>query len=436
MRRKITDNLLLWRNKLDRKPLLIDGARQVGKTYVISAFGRGNYDNVIYVNFETHLSIAADFDNDITPEYIINCLEVFYKQKILPGKTLIFFDEIQSCERALTSLKYFYEAASEYHIIAAGSLLGVAINRDKFSFPVGKVDRLHLYPMDFEEFLWAQESQLLAEKIRGCYISNEPLPDMLHQQALTLYKNYLIVGGMPAVINAYNIYHRLLDSADVQTLIVNSYIADMAKYAAPAQTTKIMSAFQSIPVQLAKENRKFQYKVIQKGGSSSMFGPSIDWLCAAGLVIKCHKVIQGKIPLAAYQDLSSFKLYMGDVGLLVLKSGMPAHNILTPIEINNTFFGAIAENYVACQLAVNGAHFYYWDSAYTAEIDFVIQDEDQVIPIEVKAGVHIRSRSLSVYREKYSPSYVIRVSAKNFGFENNIKSVPLYAVFCIKGKKE
>ncbi|MFH0763954.1 MAG: AAA family ATPase [Candidatus Omnitrophota bacterium] len=431
MKRKITIKLSEWKDSSRRQPLLVYGARQVGKTYVINEFGRNNYENVVYVNFETNLTVAADFSNDISPEHIINCLEIFYKQKIVPGKTLIFFDEIQSCERALTSLKYFCETAPEYHIIAAGSLLGVAFNRDKGSFPVGKVDMLHLYPLDLEEFLWAAGRETLTEEIRGCYANNNSLSTMLHDAALNLYKEYLIVGGMPAVVNEYCKSKRLLDAANVQALIVDTYIADMAKYAAPAETTKIMAAFQSIPAQLAKDNRKFQYKIIQRGGSASIFGASIDWLCAAGLVIKCNKVEHGYMPPAAYQDFSSFKLYMGDVGLLTLKSGMSAHNILTAIEDHNTFIGAIVENYVADQLRVHRNELYYWDSAHTAKIDFIIQDGDKIIPVEVKSSAHTRSRSLSVYKEKYAPAYAIRISAKNFGLENQIKSVPLYAVFCI-----
>ena len=432
MKRRITIKLTEWKNSSQRKPLLVYGARQVGKTYVVNEFGRNNYKNVIYVNFETNLAVAADFSTDISPKHIINCLEVFYKQKIVPGKTLIFFDEIQLCERALTSLKYFCEDAPEYHIVAAGSLLGVALNREKSSFPVGKVDLCHLYPLDLEEFLWAMDREALAEEIRGCYANSNPLSAMLHDAALNLYKEYLIVGGMPAVVNEYRKSQRLLDAANVQALIVSTYIADMAKYATPAETTKIMAAFQSIPAQLAKDNRKFQYKIIQRGGSASIFGSSIDWLCAAGLVVKCNKVEHGYMPLAAYQDFSSFKLYMGDVGLLTLKSGMAAHNILTAIEDSNTFIGAIVENYVADQLRVHRSELYYWDSAHTAEIDFIIQDEDKIIPIEVKSSTHTRSRSLSVYKSKYNPSYAIRISAKNFGFENQIKSVPLYAVFCIE----
>lgn len=432
MRRKITAQLLRWKKSESRQPLLMYGARQVGKTYVINEFGQQHYDNVIYVNLETNLTLAADFNKDISPQHIINCLEVFFKQRIVPGKTLIFFDEIQSCERAVTSLKYFAEQAPEHHVMAAGSLLGVAVNREKHSFPVGKVNLLHMYPLDFEEFLWAMGNVTLADNIRQCFMDNKPLSIALHEQALSLYKVYLIVGGMPAVINEYVRHNRLLDAANIQLGIVNSYIADMAKYATVSETTRIMAAYQSIPAQLAKDNKKFQYKVIQRGGSASIFGSSIDWLCAAGLVIKCHKIEHAQLPLAVEQDFSSFKLYMSDVGLLTLRSGMPVHNILTPLEGQNNFMGALTENYVAGQLQIQWNNLYYWESAHMAEIDFLLQDQEQIIPIEVKSSAHVKSRSMSVYKEKYKSNYMIRISAKNFGYENSLKAVPLYAVFCIE----
>jgi len=432
MKRKITAKLLQWKKSDKRKPLLMYGARQVGKTYIINEFGRNNYQNVIYVNLEVNLAVAADFNRDISPGHIIQCLEVFYQQQILPEKTLIFFDEIQSCERALTALKYFCEEAPEYHVIAAGSLLGVAIKREKYSFPVGKVDLMHMYPLDMEEFLYALDQELLITAIKDSFTNNQALPQSLHEMSMGYYKEYLIIGGMPAVINEYIKSKQLLNAASEQALIINTYIADMAKYATPTETTKIMAAFQSIPMQLAKDNRKFQYKVVQRGGSAAIFGASIDWLCAAGIVIKCNKIEHGMLPLSVYQDLSSFKLYLSDVGLLTFKSGMPIHNILTTITSNNTFIGAMAENYVANQLKVNWHELYYWASAHTAEIDFVIQEQDKIIPIEVKANEHTKSKSLSVYREIYKPEYAIRIAAKNFGFENGIKSVPLYAVFCIQ----
>jgi predicted AAA+ superfamily ATPase len=431
MKRKITEKMVEWKNNPKRQPLLLFGARQVGKTYVINEFGKRYFDNVIYINLEVNVSVAADFKNDISPKSIINRLEIFYKEKVIPGKTLIFFDEIQSCERALTSLKYFCEDAPEYHVAAAGSLLGVAINREKYSFPVGKVNLLHLYPLDMEEFLWATNNEMLSAEIRKAYVEMTPIPSLLHEASMNAFREYLIVGGMPAVVREFSQSKKLLDASTVQFMIVNTYIADMAKYTTPSETTKIMAAFNSIPAQLAKENRKFQYKTIQRGGSATIFGPSIDWLSAAGLVVKCNKIEHGHMPLPAYQDLSSFKLYMTDTGLLTFKSGMAAHNILTTIEINNTFLGAIIENYCAVQLKCNWKEIFYWNSAHLAEIDFVLQDQDKIIPVEVKANLHTKSRSLNIYKDKYKPQYSIRFSGKNFGFENNIKSLPLYSVFCL-----
>jgi len=432
MRRKITDKLLEWKNKeRDRMPLLVYGARQVGKTYIISKFGEENYKNVAYVNLELNQSVSSYFSENIEPERIIRYIEISTGERIIPGETLIILDEIQSCERALTSLKYFQEMAPEYHIICAGSLLGVAINRDKYSFPVGKVDSINLYPFDFEEFLWALNEDMLCDEIKSCYIDNRKLPGLLHNKSIDLYRLYLIIGGMPRSIIEYLHTKSLLTVPDVQNKILNDYIADMAKYSSNTESVKIRAAFESIPVQLAKENKKFQYKIAQRGGTATIFGASIEWLRFAGVVLKCTKIEQAFMPISVYSDLSSFKLYMSDVGLLTMKSGISQQAILLSSEITNNFIGAITENYVAQCFASKNYDLFYWTSNNTAEVDFVIQLDDNIIPVEVKSGVNTKSRSLGIFIEKYKPSYSIRISSKNFGFENNIKSVPLYAVFCI-----
>ena len=432
MKRKIMDKLINWKNKgKDRMPLIINGARQVGKTYILREFGEQFYKNVIYVNFETNLAVSSYFENDISPERIVKYLESSYGEAIIPEQTLIIFDEIQSCERALTSLKYFCEDAPEYHVVAAGSLLGVAINREKYSYPVGKVDTITLFPLDFEEFLWALEKEMLCRMITKSFTTNEALPDDLHISALELYKFYLIIGGMPAPIKKYKETGKMIEIADIQNKILNDYIADMSKYSSNTESVKIRAVYNSIPSQLAKENKKFQYKVVGKGGNAMIFGAAIDWLCFAGVVMKCQKIEQGMMPIAVYADLSSFKLYMGDVGLLTMKSGLAYQTILSSLEVDNTFLGSIAENYVAQALASKGYNLFYWESKSIAEVDFILQKEEQIIPIEVKAGTHTRSKSLSVFTEKYKVAYSIRISAKNFGFKNNIKSVPLYAVFNI-----
>lgn len=432
MRRRIMDNLIKWKSKdADRMPLILNGARQVGKTYILREFGECYYKNVIYVNFETNLRVASFFEEDISPERIIRFLEATYKEAIIPGQTLIILDEVQSCERALTSLKYFCEEANEYHVIAAGSLLGVAINRSKYSFPVGKVDSMTLHPLDFEEFLWATNNDNLAQIITESFNKDKNLPDALHFQALELYKHYLIIGGMPAAVKKFIDTGKLIDIADIQNRILNDYIADMSKYSTNTESVKIRAAYNSIPSQLAKENKKFQYKVVQKGGNATIFGPSIEWLGFSGVVLKCQKITQALMPIVVYADLSSFKLYMGDIGLLAMKSGIAHETLLSTLEIDNTFLGTVAENYVAQELTAKGYNLFYWESEGIAEMDFVLQKGPDIIPIEVKAGTRTRSRSLSVFIDRYKPAYSIRISAKNFGFENNIKSVPLYAVYNI-----
>ena len=430
MRRKIEQALVEWKNSPTRKPLLLNGARQVGKSYVLEWLGKNYFSNYVHINLELAVSVSQLFDQDLTPDKVIQFLEVYSGQAISAENTLVILDEIQSSERALMALKMFAEEAPQYAIAAAGSLLGVAIHREKYSFPVGKVDELQLYPLDFEEFLWATGHDNLAVQIRGAYVTNEPLPELIHQMAIDIYKRYLIVGGMPAVVQHYIDTQSLISIQTYQNNIVNEYTADMAKYASSSTSVKIRACYNSIPVQLAKENQKFQYKVVKKGGSATMFGEAIDWLQWSGTVLKCEKVDDAIIPLAGYVSMADFKLYMGDVGLLTLKSGMPSQLILSAHE-DNTYIGGVTENYVAMHLAAANRKLYYWRSEGIAEIDFLLQDGVKIIPIEVKSGVRTRSRSLSVFVEKYHPEVAYRVSQKNFGLANGIKSVPLYAVFCI-----
>lgn len=430
MKRKIEELLLTWKNKTgSRLPLIVNGARQVGKTYILRKFGAEQFKNVIYINLETNLTIASYFTDNIAPERLLRYLEASTGERIIPGETLIILDEIQSCERALTSLKYFCEETPEYHIVAAGSLLGVAINRQRYSFPVGKVETITLYPLDFEEFLWARGRNVLCEEIRSAYETMEPLPNALHQEAIELYREYLLIGGMPACINAFLESGSFLDVPLVQNEILDNYIADMAKYASNTDSVKIRACYNSIPAQLAKDNKKFQYKVVQKGGSATLFGMSIEWLNLAGVVLKCQRINQAYEPIAVYADLSAFKLYMGDVGLLTMKSGISQQTVLS--GEGNTFMGAVTENYVAQQLASKGYSLYYWESGSTAELDFVLQKDNQIIGIEVKKGEHVRSRSLSVFVNSYKPEYSIRLSLKNFGEKDRLKLVPLYALFCV-----
>lgn len=430
MKREILNDLIKWKNSENRKPLIIHGARQVGKTYIIKEFGKEYYDNLIYVNFETNKEISSQIEDSIDAKYIINKLELFYGEKIIPGKTLIFFDEIQANERALTSLKYFYENAKEYHIIAAGSLLGIAINRKEYSFPVGKVQMINMYPLSFKEFLTAIGRESLIEEIQNHFNNNERVDKDIHELCLKLYRTYLIVGGMPEVVQIYLDEQKTISAIDVQSQILESYERDMTKYADNSLSNRIISAFDSIPVQLAKENQKFQYKVISKGGTSSIFGEAILWLKNSGIVNQVYKT-NPEIPLEMHKDLSSFKLYMSDVGLFVNKARYPLYQIDLSTQPTMISMGPLTEHYVANELRIKGYETYYWESEGKAKLDFMIQKGMQVVPIEVKTSIHTKARSLDVFMKKYNSKFAIRISEKNFGYENNIKSVPLYAVFCI-----
>ena len=430
MKRKITVKLQEWKEQTQgRLPLLIYGARQVGKTYEMQEFGSTSSKNMVYVNFEIDERIGNYFEADIHADSIISILEKYYQTNIIPGDTLVIFDEIQMCERALTSLKYFAEEAPEYHIMAAGSLLGVALNHEKYSFPVGKVQMLTMYPMDLEEVLWAKGKQLLSDTIREHYESDTPLDSILHEEALQEFYHYCIVGGMPAAVKADIAVNSTMNETEIRSMLLNSYIADMTKYADKTSTIRIYEAYDSLPVQLARDSKKFQYKLIRSGARASQYGDAIDWLIRAGIVNKCMKCTQGFYPIMAYQDISAFKLYYSDMGIMSAKLGMTLE-ALSGRETDH-FRGILTENYVSTALKSNGYDLYYWESDNTAEVDFLIQKDSHVIPIECKAGNHVKAKSLMVYKEKYEPVYAIRISARNFGLVNGIKSVPLYSVFCI-----
>jgi len=411
-------------------PLIVSGARQVGKTFTILSFGKAHYRNVAYFNFESNSELQEIFERDLSPSRILRELSAKSGQSLIEGETLIFFDEIQACERALTSLKYFCEDAPLFHIIAAGSLLGVVVNRTRFSFPVGKVDRLNLFPLDFEEFLWALNLKQGSDLIREHFVKNEKFS--IHQTYLDHYKTYLFVGGMPQVVNEYISQKDFDFVLALQKNINDAYVADMAKYATPAETTRIMGAYNSVPAQLAKENRKFQYKLIKSGARAYDFETPLDWLQAAGVIQKCIKINEGKLPLSAFALPESFKVYLTDSGLLCSKYGIAPNFLLSESLGFENIKGALAENHVMISLVINGYIPYYWESQGKAELDFVIQRKNgDILPIEVKSSENVRSKSLIQFITKYNPPYSIRVSTKNFGFENGIKSVPLYATFCI-----
>ena len=431
MYRKITDFLEQWKESEHRKPLILQGARQVGKTYSILEFGRTHYDNVAYFNFETNSKLNETFEENISPGYLIPILSHIAGQTIVKERTLIVFDEVQLCERALTSLKYFCEEAPDYHIIVAGSLLGVAVNRQKFSFPVGKVDMKTLYPMDIEEFMLALGEHDLVNQIKNSFQTDKPLPTALHDYAMMLYRQYLVVGGMPECVLQYAETKDYILVRHTQDTILASYLNDMSKYNNLNEIKKTRLAYDNITVQLSKKNTRFQYKLIKKGGRASEFENAIEWLNLSGIVSQVYRVEQIKKPLENYRDIDAFKIYVSDMGLLCAKKDVIANDILYMVEELNDFKGGMAENYVNVQLSINGYNTYYWQSDRGAEIDFVIQREGKLIPIEVKSADNTRAKSLKVYMDAFKPEYAIKLSSKNFGFEDNKKIVPLYAAFCI-----
>lgn len=431
MYRKIISYLEEWKASEHRKPLILQGARQVGKTYAILEFGRTCYDNVAYFNFETNPRLDDTFAENISPTYLLPILSHIAGQPIVKERTLIVFDEIQLSERALTSLKYFCEEASDYHIIVAGSLLGVAVNRARFSFPVGKVDIKTLYPMDMEEFMLALGEEELVARIRCCFDANAPMPAALHDAAMQFYRQYLIVGGMPECVKQFAETRDYILVRHTQDTILTSYLNDMSKYNNLNEIKKTRLAYDNITVQLSRKNTRFQYKLIKKGGRAAEFENAIEWLVLSGIVSQVYKVETISKPLENYRDINAFKIYVSDSGLLCAKKDLVANDILYMVDELNDFKGGMVENYVNTQLKRNGYVTYYWESPRGAEIDFVIQRNGQLIPVEVKSADNTKAKSLKVYVETYHPAYAIKLSTKNFGFEDGKKTVPLYAAFCI-----
>lgn len=429
--RKIMDFLVEWKNSTYRKPLILQGARQVGKTYSVLEFGRMHYENIAYFNFKTNPKLNATFEEDLSPTYLIPILSRIAKQTIVREKTLIVFDEVQLCERALTSLKYFFEQANDYHIIALGSLLGVVVNRAEFSFPVGKVDIKTLYPMDMEEFLLALDEKDLVEHIKECFASSDAMPFALHNEAMEFYRQYLVVGGMPECVAKFKETKNYVLVRHIQENILASYLNDMSKYNNTNETKKTRLTYDNITVQLSKKNTRFQYKLIKKGARAAEFENAIEWLILSGIVSQVYRVEQIMKPLENYRDIDAFKIYVSDLGLLCAKKELVAGDVLYMSDNLSNFKGGLAENYVHVQLTINGYSTYYWQSARGAEIDFIIQRDGRLIPIEVKSADNTKAKSLKVYMDTYKPDYAIKLSSKNFGLDGNIKTVPLYAAFCM-----
>ncbi len=435
MERKFTEILLNWKKNNSNMPLMVVGARQIGKTYIIEEFCKSNFEEYHYINLEKNEKVREVFETTINPEEIIPQIEMILNKRINIQKAVIFFDEIQVSEKAITALKYFCESDENYTIVCAGSLLGVKINRFSSSFPVGKVIIEYMYPMDFEEFLWALDRKDLSNKINECFSQNLVMPEAIHKILIGLWRIYLCIGGMPQLILEYIKSNKnLMDmSESLPNTIITAYLSDMSKYTLyKSESVKISSIYEKMPAQLAKENKKFNYKIVSEYACKRDFETALNWLLSNNLLYKCSLVNIPQIPLKAYANDDNFKIYLSDVGLLRALCEIKFSEII----LNETFIfkGAITENFVAQALKTNGISLYYWKSQSAAEIDFLINTSEGIIPIEVKSSDNTVSKSLNSYIKRYNPKYAIRLSTKNFGYQNNIKSVPLYATHCIKSK--
>ena len=426
MQRKIMENLRSWQLQPKRKPLLLMGARQVGKTFVLKQFGKQEYTNTVYLNFENNPRLCKLFDASLDPKMILKALAIEMNAEILEGKTLLIFDEVQECPNALNSLKYFCEMTPEQHIVAAGSLLGVKLSHVK-GFPVGKVQFLTLHPLSFLEFLEASKEIQLKNFIEELG-AIEPLPPNLHEKLLMYFKEYLFVGGMPEAVAEYIDTQNISKVREIQTDILNAYSLDFAKHAPKEHVMKINQVWDSIPSQLAKENKKFIYSAIREGGRAKEFEGALQWLIEAGLIYKVPLISIPKVPLSAYTDTSAFKIYLVDVGLLGAMSHLSAKTLLHENELFQEFRGAITENYVAQELVHSQYPLFYWTSEGKAELDFIIEQDDFIYPLEVKSGTSSKKKSLRVYGDTYHPQLLIRSSPMNLKRDNDILNCPLYLI--------
>jgi predicted AAA+ superfamily ATPase len=431
VKRQLYKQLIKWKNNPNRKPLILQGARQVGKTYLVSEFGKKEYQQFIYLNFEQTLELSSLFLDDLIPENIIENISLYLGKKIDHANTLLFFDEIQAAPKALTSLKYFYEQAPEYNIIAAGSLLGVSVGKT-ISFPVGKVNFLQMYPMNFSEYLTALGEETLAQKIATLH-SIQAFPELLHNKLIRHYKLYLYIGGMPEVVKSYIETKDISETRRIQKELLEAYKRDFSKYTEKNQAIKTAEVWQSIPYQLAKENKKFKYSDVRKKARASTFEQTIEWLKGAGLINTEYNISIPKLPLSGYADYSKFKIYLLDTGLLGAMLNLSSKMIIEPEAIFKEYNGAFIENYVAQELTAQEIFpLFYWTSKSDAEIDFIIEKDNKILPLEVKSGTNLNLKSLQSYIAKYKPAYVFRTSPRNFVQSNNFINIPLYAISAIK----
>ena len=426
MQRLLYQNLIKWKNNPKRKPLLLQGARQVGKTYLVKDFAKREYENFFYLNFEEEPTFKNLFSNSLKAEYLLENISLYFGKKIDCENSLIFFDEVQAVPEAITSLKYFYEQLPGCNIIAAGSLLGVSVGRHK-SFPVGKVSFLRLYPMSFIEYLSAVGEELIAEKLMN-KSDNESLQELIHEKLLSHLKKYLFLGGMPEVLQTYLDTKDIALAREIQKEILQSYQRDFSKYSGKRDAIRISEVWRSIPHQLAKENKKFKYKEIRQTARASMYEGSIEWLRNAGLINVAYNIKSPKLPLSGYADAAKFKVYMLDNGLLGAMLNISSDVIVNPDKLFQEYNGAFVENYVASELVMKGYELYYWKSKSDAEVDFIIQYKNKIYPLEVKSGNSRNIKSLRSYADKYNPELLIRTSPRNYIRDNEFINVPLYGI--------
>lgn len=431
IKRNIIDALKVWKNSPRRKPLVLQGTRQVGKSWVLKKFGNECFEDIVYINFDTMPSVKEDFKRTKEPLKLVKLMEMIVGKPVSPSTTLIIFDEIQECNEALNSLKYFCEDAPEYAVVCAGSLLGVALNRTGSSFPVGKVDFMTLYPVSFEEYLQAADERLY----RAYQMIDEimAVPEVIHQQLIDAYKVYLVLGGMPEVVSTYLDTRNWSDVKTVQGAILQSYSLDFAKHISNKDIPRVFQVWGNLQDQLAREDKKFRYADIQKGGRAREYEGAIEWLCLAGLVYRVSAIETPRLPLSAYKKSNAFKLYLNDVGLLGRKFDLDATTVLMGNNLFTEFKGVIAENYVLQSLVRQfGNQHYYWTSGNTAEVEFVLQDIGRIIPIEVKADKNVTAKSLAYYRKQYTPQLSIRLSILNMRKDGDLLNLPLYLVDKLK----
>lgn len=425
MERLIMQELLKWKNKKRRKPLIIQGARQVGKTWIMKEFGEKYFQNVVYISFDNNEHMKNIFELDYDIPRIISALKIEYGSDFTAENTLLIFDEIQEVPKALTALKYFCENAPEYAIVAAGSLLGVALHEGT-SFPVGKVDFIHLYPLNFREFLMALgEKQLADLLVKADY----ELINAFSGKYIDLLRKYYYVGGMPEVVQTYVETDNLVEVRSLQKELLDYYENDFSKHAPKDVVPRLHMVWNSIPMQLAKENRKFVYGLIREGARAKDYELAIQWLKDCGLIHKSYRVKKPGMPLIAYMEMNSFKIFMLDVGLLAAKGNLSAKILLEGTRIFEEFKGALTEQFVAQELASEGYELYYYSTENSSgEIDFIIQQSDYCIPIEVKAEENLRAKSLKAFCDKYHCNLAIRTSMSNYRKQDWMTNIPLYAV--------